>query len=66
MLLHILGFILLAIVIFYLFVLYFKSPHKNGFGFKTTAEEIMKDINMEGKVVIITGSNTGLGYENAR
>jgi hypothetical protein len=66
MILHILGLLILAFVAFYLFTIYFKSPHKNGYGFRTTAEEIVKDINLNGKVVIITGSNTGLGFENAR
>eukprot|EP01080_Neovahlkampfia_damariscottae_P011336 gene11336-4504_t len=41
-----------------------KNP--NGFGKTTTAEEVSKDISLEGKTVIVTGSNTGIGKETAR
>eukprot|EP01080_Neovahlkampfia_damariscottae_P002576 gene2576-3538_t len=44
----------------------FKTPSRNGFGAKTTSEEVTKGINLEGKVAIVTGANTGLGLENAR
>ena len=49
-----------------LIVLYFKWPSKNGFGPGTTSEEVSKGINLEGKVAIVTGANTGLGLETAR
>jgi NAD(P)-dependent dehydrogenase (short-subunit alcohol dehydrogenase family) len=38
----------------------------NGFGGSTTAKQVSKRINMAGKVVIVTGANTGIGKETAR
>eukprot|EP01101_Sappina_pedata_P006523 TRINITY_DN3255_c0_g1_i1.p1 TRINITY_DN3255_c0_g1~~TRINITY_DN3255_c0_g1_i1.p1 ORF type:complete len:460 (-),score=178.42 TRINITY_DN3255_c0_g1_i1:80-1459(-) len=35
-------------------------------GSSTTAEEVAKDINLEGKNIIVTGCNTGIGLETAR
>jgi hypothetical protein len=31
------------------------------FGSKSTAEEVVKDIELNGKNIIITGANTGIG-----
>jgi len=36
------------------------------FGAKTTADEILTGKNMEGQTVIVTGANTGIGFETAR
>lgn len=36
------------------------------FGAKTTADEVLADKNLAGKVAIVTGANTGIGYETAR
>ncbi len=34
------------------------------FGFATTADEVAEGIDLAGKTVLITGCNSGLGYES--
>ena len=39
---------------------------RSPYGFATTADEVAKGIDLSGKTVLITGCNSGLGYESMR
>jgi len=39
---------------------------RSDYGFATTADEVMAAIDLSGKTVLITGCNSGLGYESMR
>jgi NAD(P)-dependent dehydrogenase (short-subunit alcohol dehydrogenase family) len=39
---------------------------RSPFGFETTADEVAAGIDLAGKTVLITGCNSGLGYESMR
>ena len=39
---------------------------RSPYGFATTADEVAKDIDLSGKTALITGCNSGLGYESMR
>lgn len=45
---------------------YFKSKGANGFGYGTTAESITQGLSLQGKNILITGCNSGLGHEAMR
>ena len=42
------------------------NGNSSEFGFKSTAEDVTKGINLKNKNVLITGANTGIGKESAR
>ncbi|MBT8494752.1 MAG: SDR family NAD(P)-dependent oxidoreductase [Deltaproteobacteria bacterium] len=43
-----------------------KGVGPSGFGYGSTAEEVTADIDLDGRVVVITGCNSGLGAETMR
>jgi WW domain-containing oxidoreductase len=44
----------------------FKGNGKSGFGYGSTAEQVTKDLSLHGKTILVTGINSGLGYETTR
>jgi WW domain-containing oxidoreductase len=38
----------------------------NGFGYGSTAEEVTEGVSLAGKTILVTGCNSGLGYETMR
>lgn len=44
----------------------FRSPGKNGFGYGSTAEQVTQGVSLNGKNILVTGCNSGLGLETAR
>jgi NAD(P)-dependent dehydrogenase (short-subunit alcohol dehydrogenase family) len=44
----------------------FKGSGANGFGYRTTAEEVTAGLGLSGRTVLVTGCNSGLGRETTR
>lgn len=44
----------------------FTTKGANGFGYGTTAEQVTEGLNLDGKTILITGCNSGLGLEAMR
>lgn len=45
---------------------WFASKGKNGFGYNSTAEEVTEGLALDGKTMLVTGCNSGLGHEAMR
>ncbi len=43
-----------------------KPKGPSGFGYGSTAEDVTAGLNLTGKTILITGCNSGLGFETAR
>ncbi len=43
-----------------------QTPVSSGFGKRSTAEEVTTGVDLSGKVAVITGVNSGLGFETMR
>src|SRR4051812_5018558 len=44
----------------------FTSKGPSGFGYGTTAEQVTEGLSLEGKAILVTGCNSGLGHETIR
>jgi hypothetical protein len=44
----------------------FTSKGPSGFGYGSTAEQVTAGLSLRGKTMLVTGCNSGLGYETMR
>lgn len=45
---------------------FFKSNGPSGFGYGSTAEEVTANVSLVGQTILVTGCNSGLGFETMR
>ncbi len=45
---------------------WFASKGKSGFGYNSTAEQVTEGLSLDGKTMLVTGCNSGLGHEAMR
>ena len=44
----------------------FKGKGPSGFGYGSSAEDVTKGLDLTGRTILLTGSNSGIGYETLR
>jgi WW domain-containing oxidoreductase len=45
---------------------FFKTKGPSGFGFGSTAEDVTRGLDLDGRTILVTSSNSGLGLETVR
>src|SRR5215218_9474996 len=43
-----------------------QHPINSGFGYRTTAAEVLDGIDLSGRLAVVTGGYSGLGYETTK
>ena len=45
---------------------WFKGKGKSGFGYRSTADQVVSDLDLTGKTILITGCTSGIGFESMK
>ena len=43
-----------------------KGNGRSGFGYGSTAEDVTRDLDLSGSTILVTGINSGIGFETMR